>query len=53
MFMNIVLQEKCLEESQQTIESQRKSLMDLKLKNESLSSSLQQEVSYQREIRQK
>ena len=47
------LQDKCLEEAHQKIESQSKSLTDLQLKNESLSSRLREEVANQREIQQK
>lgn len=45
--------QKCLEEANCTIESQRRSLTDLQLKNESLQSMLNDEIANQKEIRRK
>ncbi len=47
------MQEKCLEEANLTLENQRKTLTELQLKNESLQSKLNDEITNQKELRRK
>lgn len=47
------MKEKCLDEATCTIENQRKKLIELQLKNESLQTKLNDEISNQKELRRK
>ena len=47
------MQEKCLEESNVTVEKQQKVITDLQLKNEALQVQLDEEVANQKEIKTK